>query len=163
MSHMPVDHRLRGVYRGLAFVVGAAMLGFGTAAYVQTSGRPFFDQNGETLLGVTANPAFALFSAVLGAIVLVGLLIGRNVDARLNVCVGVLLMVAGCAQLILIPTDANVLASTVTNVNVQFMLGLILLIAGLYGATARAPRVTLPGSAADTTGHPSEQQSVRSE
>ncbi len=158
MSHMPVDHHLRGVYRGLAFVVGAAQLGFGTAAYVRTSGLSFFDQRGEQLLGISVNPAFAVFLAAVGALVLVGVLIGRNVDTRIDVGAGVLLMAAGCAQLFLIPTsDANVLASTVTNVNVEFVLGLILLAAGLYGGTAREPRVTLPGSAAERT---SDRESV---
>ena len=46
-THLPVNHRLRGLYRGLAGATGIYLVGFGTAGAMASRGRPFFDQ-GDT-------------------------------------------------------------------------------------------------------------------
>ncbi len=137
MSHLPVDHPLRGLYRGLALLTGVLLVVFGAVGYVQTSDLPFFHQEGERVLGLSTNPAFAVLSLVTGVIVLVASAVGRNVDVPVYHAVGWLFMVAGLVMLCVIRTDLNVLASSITNVNVSFVVGVILVTAGLYGNVSR--------------------------
>jgi hypothetical protein len=133
MSHLPVDHPLRGLYRGLALLTGVLLVVFGVAGYVQTSDLPFFHQEGERVLWLSTNPAFSLLSILTGTIVAVASLIGRNVDVPVNYGVGGLFLVAGLVMLCVIRTDLNVLASSISNANVSFVVGLLLVTSGLYG------------------------------
>jgi len=137
MSHLPVDHPLRGLYRGLALLTGVLLVVFGLVGYVQTADLPFFDQEGERVLGLTTNPAFSLLSLVFGAIVAVAALIGRNRDVPVYHAVGWIFIVAGLVMLCLIRTEANFLASSIANAIVSFVVGLMLAAAGLYGTVSR--------------------------
>lgn len=136
MSHLPVDHPLRGLYRGLALLTGVLLVAFGVAGYVQTSDLPFFQQEGERVLGLTTNPAFSILSIVAGLIVLVASVIGRNVDVAVYHAIGWLFIVAGLVMLCVIRTNANVLASSITNANVSFAVGLMLVAAAFYGTVS---------------------------
>ena len=140
MSHLPVDHHLRGLYRGLAILTGLALVVFGIAGFVETAGMNFFAQPGERVLWLTANPAFALLSVLVGAGVVAVTLIGRNLDVPANVGLGGVFMLSGLIMLCLLRTDLNFLAFSVANVNVSFVIGLVLITAGLYG-TASTSRV----------------------
>lgn len=137
MAHLPVNHPLRGFYRGLVFLVGAGLLAFGIVGYTKTSDLEMFARDGERVFFLTTNPAFSIASIVAGAVVLLGVLIGRNLDAYLNIGLGVVFMLAGLAMLTLIRTDSNVLASSIANVNVSFVVGTLLATAGMYGFVAR--------------------------
>lgn len=137
MSHLPVDHPLRGLYRGLALLTGVLLVVFGVVGFVQTSDLPFFHQEGERVLGLSTNPAFAVLSIVAGLIVVVAAAIGRNVDVPVYHAIGWLFMIAGLVMLCVIRTNANVLASSITNANVSFVVGLLLASAGLYGTVSR--------------------------
>jgi len=147
MSHFPVDHPLRGLYRGLALLSGVALTVYGVVGYVQTSELDFFAQDGERVLGLTTNPAFALASVVSGVVAVLATLIGRNVDVPVYLALGGLFMVGGLLMLCVIRTDANYLASSITNVNVSSVIGLIFMSAGLYGTSSRQrTKVAAPGS-----------------
>jgi uncharacterized protein YacL len=139
MAHLPIDHPLRGLYRGLAFLIGAVLLLFGIAGFIQTSGLPFFDQEGERVLWLTTNPAFSLLNIVVGAGVIVVTLIGRNLDVWSNVALGTIFMFSGLIMLCLLRTDLNFLAFSMTNVIVSFVIGMVLMTAGLYGGVSRQP------------------------
>lgn len=148
MSHFPVDHPLRGLYRGLVLLSGAALIVFGVVGYLQTSDLDFFEQNGERVLGLSTNPAFALSAVVSGVIAVAATLIGRNVDVPVDRLLGGVFMVGGLLMLCVIRTDANYLASSITNVNVSFVLGMVFMTAGLYATTSRRrTKVPAPGSA----------------
>jgi hypothetical protein len=150
MSHFPVDHPLRGLYRGLALLAGALLTVFGVLGYVQTSDLDFFHQDGERVLGLSTNPAFSVLSILAGLVVLAANLLGRNVDVLVNRVVGGVFLVGGLFMLCVIRTGANFLASSITNANVSFVVGLILLAAGVYGTVSRTrTRVPAPGSKAD--------------
>jgi hypothetical protein len=147
MSHLPVDHPLRGLYRGLALLTGVLLVVFGIVGYVQTADLPFFDQDGQRVLGLTTNPAFALLSLVFGAVVTVAALIGRNLDVPVYHVVGWIFIVAGLVMLCVIRTDVNYLASSIANANVSFVVGLLLATAGLYGTVSRQrTKAAAPGS-----------------
>jgi Domain of unknown function (DUF4383) len=143
MSHLPVDHPLRGFYRGLALLTGVGLIAFGIAGWIQTSSLSFFDQTGKTVLYLSTNPAFSVLSLVVGIGVLVATVAGRNLDVAANTALGAVFLLAGLVMLCVIRTDANYLASSVRNVNVSFVVGMLLISHGLYGRVSRhRPRAT---------------------
>ncbi len=141
MSHLPANHALRGLYRTTAFLSGAALAAYGVIGYLSTSDREFFSRDSERVLGLTTNPACAVLAFVVGVLVLLGVLIGRNVDVRVDITLGILLLIVATVMLALLRTDGNVLAFSITNVNVYYVIGLVLITAGLYSSTDPALRV----------------------
>lgn len=137
MAHFPVDHPLRGAYRLLALVIGLALAVFGVVAYLQTRDASLLAKDPERVWGLSANPVFGVFALVVGIALVLGVVVGRNLDVSLNIGLGVLLMVVGAVGLCLIRSDANVIAASITNVNVLFVLGMLLLAAGFYCKSSR--------------------------
>lgn len=135
MAHLPVNHPAQPFYRVLAGLVGLYVLVFGIAGYAQTRGVDFFDRGEHWVLGLQTNPAFSVLSVVAGVVLLGGALFGRNADHFINFAGGVVFLVAGLVMLTLLRTDANLLNFAVANCVVSFVIGLILLTAGLYGKT----------------------------
>jgi hypothetical protein len=147
MSHLPVDHPLRGLYRGLTVVTGAATAAYGAIALLQTSGDSFTDNTGEKVWGMTANPAAGVFWIAVGVIALLAALVGRNVDVKVNWVLGPALWVIGSVGLVLIRNGDNVLAFSVTSVCVMYLLGTVWFTAALYGGVAGSGAVRRPSSA----------------
>lgn len=144
MSHIPVNHPLRGFYRFLAALAGLYILVFGVVAFIKAKDFPAFSQT-QTVraLGLHANLAFGVTSIVAGAVLLVGALLGRNIDRFINLWGGIAFMVVGILMLLLMETDANFFAFTMANVIVSFLVGTLLFAAGLYGkigVAEQAPR-----------------------
>lgn len=158
MAHIPINHHLRPLYRTLAGLVGLFSLGLGVAGLTRSGGVDPFQQDGlPRVFGLPVNPAFAVVSIVVGAVVLLGTVIGRNVDHRVNLGAGVLYLLAGLAMMTLLRTDANILGFSMVNCIVSFVLGLITLTAGLYGKVgtpeaAHAERTFRSGGQAATSG-----------
>lgn len=138
MSHIPVNHQLRPLYRALAGVVAVYLLVFGVVGVIQTTGSGMFEQGDVSALGLRTNLAFAIASIVAGAAVLVAVFLGRNVDYIVNVWGGVAFMVVGIAMLALLNSDLNVLNFSVATVIVSFVIGMVLFSAGLYGRSGSA-------------------------
>jgi hypothetical protein len=137
MAHIPVDHPLRGLYRATATALGLVLFLVGALGLIQTAGDVgTFATHGERVLGLTMNPAFAVLNIVAGAVIFVAGLLGRNWDATVNLLGGVLFLLAGGVMLCVLRTELNVLAFSMTNVNVSFLIGTFLLAAGLYGRTS---------------------------
>jgi uncharacterized protein DUF4383 len=139
-SHIPVNHHLRPLYRTLAGLCGLYVLVFGIVGAVQTNDRGWFAREGVWVLGLRTNLAFSVLSVVVGALVLLGLLIGRNVDRTLNVLAGVTFLLAGMAMLVLLRTSANVLNFSVATCVVSFVIGLVVGTAGLYSTVGSVQR-----------------------
>ncbi len=138
MSHLPVNHPLRPLYRVLAAVAGAYTLVFGIVGFTQTRDTALFAQTNLPLaLGLRTNLAFALLSIVGGAVILVSAVIGRNLDAFVNIVGGIVFMVVGMAMLGLLRTDVNFLGFSMSTCIVSFILGTVVFAAGLYGRSAR--------------------------
>jgi hypothetical protein len=136
MSHIPVNHPLRPLYRLLVASVGLYVLAFGVIGAIRTAGSQFFDRTEVSVLGLRTNLAFALLSILSGVVILVALFVSRNIDAGVNLWGGVGFMVVGTAMLAVIVTDLNVLNFDIVTVIVSFSIGLLLFTAGLYGRTA---------------------------
>lgn len=133
---MPVNHWLQPFYRVLAGAAGVYVLTFGITGFIRTGGLGFFAQEGlPWVLGLKANRAFALLSIVAGTIIVVGAIIGRNVDRWINLVGGIVFLVAGMAMMTLLQTDLNLLGFTMATCIVSFIIGMILFVAGLYGRT----------------------------
>jgi hypothetical protein len=140
MAHLPVNHHLRPLYRTLAGVAGLYVLVFGVVGVIETRDiRPFAQEGLPPVLGLRANGAFAILSIVAGLVIVAGAVLGRNLDRWINLVGGVVFLVAGMAMMSLMETDLNVLGFTMSTCVVSFLIGLVLLTAGLYGR-AGSPR-----------------------
>jgi hypothetical protein len=133
MAHNPVNHPARPVYRAIGGLTGLYLVIFGAFGLIETSGAQFFVQDDTLALGQGTNLGFSIISAVLGVIILIGLGIGRNVDAVVNTVFGYGLMALGLAELAVLRTDANYLNFTIATCVVTMVVGLVLLMAGMYG------------------------------
>jgi hypothetical protein len=132
MGHNPVNHPARPIYRAIGGLTGVYLVLFGVLGIVETSGGEFFAQDDTLVLGQGTNLGGSLVSAVLGAIILVATLIGRNVDTTVNKSLGYALMALGLAALAVLRTDANYLNFSVATTIVLMIVGLVLLMVGMY-------------------------------
>ena len=136
LTHLPVNHPLRNLYRALAALVGVAVLVFGIVGFARTRGTALFAREHlPWVLGLRTNLAFALLSIVSGAVLLVCAVVGRNLDHVVNFLGGIVFMAVGMLMMSLLRTDANFLGFSMTNCIVSFVLGTIVFAAGLYGRT----------------------------
>lgn len=136
VDHLPINHRLRPLWRGLAFLTGVYILVFGILGFIESrdEGLAWTAQEGlPWVLGLRANPAFSALSIVVGAIVVVGALIGRNIDRWINLVCGAVFLLASMLMLLFLRTDANILGFGVSTCVVSAILGLVVFTAGLYG------------------------------
>ncbi|GAA1884709.1 DUF4383 domain-containing protein [Asanoa iriomotensis] len=131
--HNPINHPARATYRVLAGLIGLYLVVFGGIGAAVTGGDGLFAQVGGSVLGQGTNLANSLLSIVLGAVVLIGTALGRNIDAAVNRVFSYVLMAIGLATLATIRTDANYLSHTLATSIVIMILGLGLLLAGMYG------------------------------
>lgn len=134
MSHLPINHPLRPLYRILAGLCGAYVLIFGIVALTRTADLDLFTHEGlPWVLGLKANRAFAILSLVAGAVLVFGAFVGRNIDHWINLVGGVLFLVAGMVMMALLRTDLNLLGFTMATCIASFIIGALLATAGLYG------------------------------
>ena len=139
LTHLPINHPLRNLYRAAAALIGAGVLVFGIVGFTRTRGTALFAQDHlPWVLGLRTNLAFALLSIVSGAVLLVCAVVGRNLDHVVNFLGGIVFMAVGMLMLGLLRTDANFLGFSMTNCIVSFVLGTIVFAAGLYGRTRTA-------------------------
>lgn len=139
LSHMPVDHHLRPLYRFLATVTGGYILLFGIIGAARTSGDGLFARADVSVLGLRTNLAFSIASIVAGVIIVLATLVGRNLVATVTFWGGLLFMVAGLAMTAVLRSDLNVLNFSIATVVVSFLLGTLLFTAGMYTKSSGQP------------------------
>ena len=140
ISHLPVNHPLRPLYRALSGVVGLYILIFGIAGFTRTRGTPLFAHTDlPWVLGLRTNLAFALLSIAGGAALVVCTVIGRNLDFLANFVGGLVFMTVGMLMLALLRTNANVLGFAMSDCIVSMVFGMVVFAAGLYGRSGNAP------------------------
>ncbi|MER5543082.1 DUF4383 domain-containing protein [Streptomyces sp. NPDC001118] len=130
-KHLPVDHRLNTVYRIGAGLIGAFLVAFGILGLIHHIG--YFDTGGATVTGLNTNGTLSVLSICIGAILLVGMVIGGNVASTLNMVLGILFLLNGFLFLGLLDTPHNFLAFKIQNVLFSFVVGLLLMTFGMYG------------------------------
>ncbi|WP_327702634.1 DUF4383 domain-containing protein [Streptomyces decoyicus] len=126
-----MDHRLSKVYRIGAGLMGLVLVAFGVLGLTHHIG--FFDTGGDTVSGLNTNGALSVLSIVFGAILVAGMVLGGNFASTLNIVFGCLFLLSGFVNLALLETDANFLAFQLQNVLFSFVVGLLLLVFGMYG------------------------------
>jgi hypothetical protein len=132
-GHIPVNHHLRPLFRALNVLAGLYLLLFGVLGLISAGGLDLFARGDlPRVLGQSVNSAHAVLALAFGALTLVGTAVGRNVDHFIIHSAGLMLLVIGLWHLAALQTDANVLGFTMTNCVVTFVLGLVLMTAGLY-------------------------------
>ncbi|URN12226.1 DUF4383 domain-containing protein [Streptomyces radiopugnans] len=130
-DELPMDHRLAGVHRYGAAVSGVVLLAFGILGFASL--LDFFDTTGSRIAGLSSNGLLSLISVTVGALLVTGAVIGGNFASTLNMTVGALFILSGFVNLALLETSANILAFRMPNVVFSFLMGLVILIFGMYG------------------------------
>ena len=144
MAHNPVNHPLRPLYRAIAILSGAYLIVFGVVGLIQTSGENFTGANDKHVLGQPSNMLWSIIALAVGGIVLLASLIGRNADTAVNKYFGWGLLVVGSYGLAFSRTDANVLGFSIVTVIVTYIVGLLIVTAGLYSKVAPASQAGAP-------------------
>ncbi|MFC4067408.1 DUF4383 domain-containing protein [Actinoplanes subglobosus] len=144
MAHTPVNHPLRPIYRIVGFVVGAYLVAFGIIGFISTSGEAFSGP-GVRALGQGSNVLWSIISLALGALVLLGTVVGRNIDAAVDQYLGWGLLVLGSYSLCVLRTDdVNIFGFTMSTVVVTYLAGLLLITVSLYSKTAPQSQAGAP-------------------
>ncbi|WP_433827343.1 DUF4383 domain-containing protein [Actinoplanes sp. CA-015351] len=143
-SHIPVNHPLRAIYRIVGFVVGAYLVVFGVLGAIQTAGEPFANETGIRVLGQETNMLSSLIHIAVGALVLIGTAIGKNLDVAIDKYLGWALLVVGSYALATIRTDANFFGYSISTVVVTYLAGLLLITVSLYSKVVPESRAGAP-------------------
>ncbi|MFJ2896134.1 DUF4383 domain-containing protein [Streptomyces sp. NPDC087218] len=130
-KHLPVDHRLSRVYRVGAGLMGLVLFVFGVLGLIDRIG--FFSTGGATVAGLNTNGALSVLSICVGLLLFIGMVIGGNFASTLNMVLGVAFLLSGFVNLALLETDYNFLAFHLQNVLFSFVVGLMLMVFGMYG------------------------------
>lgn len=133
MSHIPVNHPLRPLYRAIASLVGIYLVIFGVVGAISSAGDGAFARGDIGALGLRTNLAFSIASLAAGAVILLAVVVGGGIYYLMGVWGGVAFLVVGIAMLALLNTDLNVLNFSVATVIVSFIIGMVLFSAGMYG------------------------------
>jgi hypothetical protein len=136
MAHNPVNHPLRPLYRVLAVLAGAYLIVFGVVGIIVTPGNGLFGRPDDRVLGQGANLFWSIVALIIGAVVVLVTVVGRNLDTEVNKFIGWGLLVIGTYELAVSRTDANFLKFTISTVIVTYLLGLILILSSQYTKVA---------------------------
>jgi hypothetical protein len=132
MAHNPVNHPLRPLYRALGALTGAYLVLFGILGAIMTADAGLFGHSTDRVLGQHTNLFWSIAAALIGAIVVIATVIGRNSDTVVDKYFGWGLLVVGSYELAAIRTDANFGNFSVSTVVVTYLLGLVLIMAAYY-------------------------------
>jgi hypothetical protein len=136
MGHNPVNHPLRPVYRALGALTGAYLVLFGVLGAIMTADEGLFGNGNDRVLGQQTNLFWSIVSVLVGAIVLIATVLGRNSDTVVDRYFGWGLLVVGSYSLATIRTDANFFNFSISTVVVTYLLGLVLIMAAYYSKVA---------------------------
>ena len=155
MAHNPVNHPLRPIYRGLGALAGVWLVLFGIVGIIVRSGDDFFATSGDHVLGLGLNMFGAIVSLVTGIVIVLATALGRNLDTEVYKFLGWGVLGVASYGLATSRTDANFLGFTIATVIVDYLTGLVLVLAGLYIKSAPEsqtgePREVREGRAKET-------------
>jgi hypothetical protein len=138
MAHNPVNHPLRPIYRAVGALAGLWLVLFGIVGLITNAGDDFFATKSEHVLGQGANMFASIISLATGAIIVIVTALGRNLDTEAYKYLGWGILAVASYGLATSRTDANFLGFTIETVMVDYLVGLVLVTAGLYIKSAPA-------------------------
>ena len=139
-ASLPVNHRLKGVYRAIGGIVGVLLVVFAILGFVISG----------DVLGAPASAGFSAICLVAGLLMILAAVQGRNAAAEVNAYVGAALILLGFVCLLTQHT-ANFLGTSMADVTILFLAGVAALAAGFYGRVgepAHPPAVRDPDPSA---------------
>jgi hypothetical protein len=144
MGHNPVNHPLRPIYRALGAVTGLYYVVFGVVGLIVTAGDGLFANDTDRVLGQGGNLAWSIAAIVIGAVILFGVVTGRNLDVAIDKYLGWGLLAVGTFSLAVIRTDANFLNFSIATVVVTYLAGLVLIMTSYYSKVAASEDAGAP-------------------
>lgn len=139
LAHIPINHHLRGLWRAVAALSGLYLVALGVYGIVETSGLELFAQDDlPEVFGQQLNPASSGMLLVLGGIVVLVTVIGRNLDHFGNFWAGQSLVIVTLLAMAVLRTDANILGFNMTSVIVIMSVGTLILASSLYAKIGRS-------------------------
>ncbi len=123
--------RLDLVHRVGAVVIGVGLWVFGILGLVNR--LPLFSTSGGRVLGLSSNGLLSLISLVVGAVLIGAAVRGGRVASTVTVVVGIVFLVSGVANVLVLETPLNLLAFGITNVIFSLVVGALMLFLGAWG------------------------------
>ncbi len=135
MSNVQLNARhnsaLGTVHRVGAVFMGLVLWAFGILGLVSRLG--FFETSGNDVAGLSSNGLLSVISLVAGAVLIAAGVRGGRTASTVTAVVGGLFILSGLVNLAFLDTGANILNFTIPNVFFSFVVGMVLLLIGLYG------------------------------
>ena len=132
MSSLGSDaRRLNGLHRVSSALIGITLWVFGALGFSERLG--FFSTTGQPLLGMTTNNLLSALSLVVGTVLVGAAIRGGRPASTVSVVVGVLFLLSGVVNVLLIGTPYNFLSFRMPNVVFSLVVGLVMLTLGAYG------------------------------
>lgn len=139
LAHIPINHHLRGLWRAVAALLGVYLVALGIYGVIETNGLELFARNDlPKVFGQQLNPASAGMVLVLGAVVVLVTVLGRNIDHFGNFWIGQILVLTTLLSMAVLRTDANILGFNMTSVVVLMTVGTFILASSLYAKVGRS-------------------------
>lgn len=146
----PSAGRIGLVHRIGSIAIGAGLWVFAVLGFVQS--LEFFSTRGQMVAGLSSNGLLSTVSAVVGAVLIGAGLRGGRVASTVDVVVGALFMLSGIANVLVLNSEANILAFRMPNVVFSLVVGGILLVIGSWGRFTARPHEDSPYSDARRAG-----------
>lgn len=124
-------HLVHTVHQVGAGAIGAFLVLFGILGVVQ--GVPMVGTEGTVVMGLYANGVLAVISVVVGLVLVASAVRGGPMASTVSIVVGVLFLLSGLGNAVLLGTAMNMLAFRLPNVMFSLAVGLVLLLLGSYG------------------------------
>jgi len=149
----PGPHPVHTIHRVSAAVCGGFLTLFGGLGLGH--GLPFFSTTGSIVLGLSSNGLLAVLSVIVGTVLLASVIRGGHTASTISMTLGVLFLLSGVGNSLVLATPLNVFAFRPTNVVFSLAVGAVLLVAGAYGRVTGGLPVDNPYHRDSPDGHPS--------
>lgn len=127
----PARHRVHTVHRVSIAALGVFLLVFGVLGLTQR--LAFLSAQGALVMGLSTNGLLATISVVVALVLLAAAIRGGPTASAAGIVLGVLFIVSGLANTLVLGSGLNMLAFRLSNVIFSLVVGMALLFIGAYG------------------------------
>lgn len=127
----PARHRVHTVHRVSIAALGVFLLVFGVLGLTQR--LAFLSDQGAIVMGLSTNGLLATISVVVAVVLLAAAIRGGPTASAAGIVFGVLFIVSGLANMLVLDSGLNMLAFRLSNVIFSLVVGMALLFIGAYG------------------------------